>query len=532
MRKQTKFVAVLSAAALFAIGASMTSFAATAHWEQEGEDWVYLDSDGDRVTDTWKKSGSNWFYLDSDGYMAKDTIVISGSNDDKYYVDANGAKVVNTWVSVDNEGDNECSDQEDVSTIWYFFGSNGKAKRGDSTKEVFTNIPYGANMENKGTFAFDEDGHMLSGWQDITLSSGKTYRYYFNGENEGWAALGWQYLEKPEDDNFEDENPFEDEAWFWFGTNGRAAQDTTKYIGGQYYTFSESGAMNDKWVQGTPGISDSTAVIASDADAFYTESIGHRRTGWIYAYDPDDTDEEGDQYWFYLNNKGEAYNDRGKDTVEYKSGVEVADYDATATKVFDETAVGQDVAAKVIKNKTFLFDENGRMLTGLRRIEGDTPVVKGDSDTAKDNRGAVPREGGKDLQEGIYYFSTESGSGEGAMETGKQVVSDEGDEYTYYFQGTGAAYINTLMKGAVYGEDGRRIEAEDGSKYELVVVANDIYDGDKKNTDGTRKVAIEAGTAIIVNSNGTVKKNASTVDVDGVKYSVKNYVAVEKEDQD
>ena len=42
MRKQTKFVAVLSAAALFAIGASMTSFAATAHWEQEGEDWVDL----------------------------------------------------------------------------------------------------------------------------------------------------------------------------------------------------------------------------------------------------------------------------------------------------------------------------------------------------------------------------------------------------------------------------------------------------------------------------------------------------------
>ena len=42
MRKQTKLVAVLSTAALLAIGASMTSFSATAHWEQEGEDWVYL----------------------------------------------------------------------------------------------------------------------------------------------------------------------------------------------------------------------------------------------------------------------------------------------------------------------------------------------------------------------------------------------------------------------------------------------------------------------------------------------------------
>ena len=41
---------------------------------------------------------------------AKDTIVISGSDDDKYYVDANGAKVTNTWVSVDNADDNECAD--------------------------------------------------------------------------------------------------------------------------------------------------------------------------------------------------------------------------------------------------------------------------------------------------------------------------------------------------------------------------------------------------------------------------------------
>ena len=41
MRKQTKLVAVLSAAALMAIGASATAFAATAHWDQEDGEWVY-----------------------------------------------------------------------------------------------------------------------------------------------------------------------------------------------------------------------------------------------------------------------------------------------------------------------------------------------------------------------------------------------------------------------------------------------------------------------------------------------------------
>ena len=52
MRKQTKLVAVLSAAALLAIGASMTSFAATG-WTEENGEWVYYDRDGYQVTEAW-----------------------------------------------------------------------------------------------------------------------------------------------------------------------------------------------------------------------------------------------------------------------------------------------------------------------------------------------------------------------------------------------------------------------------------------------------------------------------------------------
>ena len=43
MRKQTKLVAVLSTAALLAIGASMTSFAATG-WAEEDGTWVYYNT--------------------------------------------------------------------------------------------------------------------------------------------------------------------------------------------------------------------------------------------------------------------------------------------------------------------------------------------------------------------------------------------------------------------------------------------------------------------------------------------------------
>ena len=55
MKKQTKLVAVLSTAALLAIGASMTSFAATG-WAEEDGTWVYYNRDGERATDSWKKS--------------------------------------------------------------------------------------------------------------------------------------------------------------------------------------------------------------------------------------------------------------------------------------------------------------------------------------------------------------------------------------------------------------------------------------------------------------------------------------------
>ena len=60
MRKQTKLVAVLSASALLALGASMTSYAAG--WTEENGTWVYYDNDGYQVTDEWKRSGNYWFW--------------------------------------------------------------------------------------------------------------------------------------------------------------------------------------------------------------------------------------------------------------------------------------------------------------------------------------------------------------------------------------------------------------------------------------------------------------------------------------
>ena len=93
MKKQTKLVAVLSTAALLAIGASMTSFAATG-WAEEDGTWVYYDRNGDKVTDKWAKSGNNWYYFQANGKALKQgdssSVALKTINGKKYAFDDEG----------------------------------------------------------------------------------------------------------------------------------------------------------------------------------------------------------------------------------------------------------------------------------------------------------------------------------------------------------------------------------------------------------------------------------------------------------
>ena len=85
MTKKTKLAVAFGGAFLLSAGASMT---AMADWVQQGNDWMYLDGSGNRVTDEWRQSNGYYFYLDNDGIMARDRWV-----DDEYYVDINGVRI-------------------------------------------------------------------------------------------------------------------------------------------------------------------------------------------------------------------------------------------------------------------------------------------------------------------------------------------------------------------------------------------------------------------------------------------------------
>ena len=489
MRKQTKLVAVLSAASLLAIGASMTAFAATPHWDQEDGEWVYLDRNGDKVAGEWKKSNGQWYYLDDDGYMAKDMLI--EYNDNRYYVDANGVKVTNAWVSMDND---DYLDDEDVSTVWFYFDGNGKAVGYGKDEGAIKKINYGDGSVS-GYFIFNTDGVMLSGWQEW---DGNTY--YLGDENQGWALTGWQYLDT-DDELFDggDDNgdPYEDEEWFYFDSKGKAQKSKNKQIGGRWYSFDQNGVMLDLWVYGTgSAISNtdgSSSTMATNGDAaarYHEEDNGWRDKNWVLAYantDYDDYDE--DLYWFYLNSKGVPT--IATEGVGY--GEEVTD----SNKAYD------GLIAKSIKNKTYIFDTAGRMKTGLFELKD---VAKGSSTMAK----------------GYYYFTEEEGSAEGQMVTNKRMtVEVDGEDEQYYFKKNGQAYTQTIISGSVYGEDGKLMnDYGDGSTYELITAPYDLYEkGD------TTTPVVEEGTKILINGNGKIKKSGTVTDINGDKVKASNYVA-------
>ena len=253
MRKQTKLVAVLSTAALLAIGASMTSFAATG-WAEEDGTWVYYNRDGERATDQWKKSGNNWYWLDSDGEMAIDQLIEDGDN--YYYVDINGVMAANQWVAIDNE---DAGEDNEPDHYWYYFQANGKAlKNGDNAKVALKTI-------NGKKYAFDEYGAMVAEWSlDEEDLPGKSLASYSDAVESGDVNAGtasasniitgkafnakyseaWKYFNNVDDgarvskgwfkvvpaEYLNDEKYNDDEDYWYYADGGRNSVATPMFI--------------------------------------------------------------------------------------------------------------------------------------------------------------------------------------------------------------------------------------------------------------------------------------------------------------
>jgi hypothetical protein len=541
MRKQTKIAAIVSAAALLAIGASMTSFAATG-WQEEDGTWVYYNRAGEKVANSWEYSGDNRFYLDDAGNMATDSLI--EDNDDYYYVDANGAMVRNRWVAIDNESAGE-DNQPDV--WWYYFQANGKAyKNSHASGTIFKRVINGK------TYCFDEDGKMQYGWvkkdDGVTDYDDNAYQeaeYYFGDENDGAMSIGWREIALSDVADAEDEQPgdsywdSDQVRWFYFKASGqKQTSSTNKTINGRKYGFDQYGRMIADWHNNSLGAatyqnasrrgssnnaeSTATASYAKDFMYFSSPEDGARFTkGWFkvvpgYYLNYNDYD-NGTDRWYYADGNGNLY-------------------------------AGQ---IKTIKGKKYAFDLKGGMIYGLAllRTDGNTIYEYADNENKYDSQDTFMETARNMSSDWAFYYFSDNEDKDGSMKTGTQKISLDGESFSFSFKkgGTKKGQGVTGLDEKKYYLGGMLLTADADFKIEVVnkttlekMTVNKLVsnlgltgvDASKKIGQASKGDVIYTptgvdmggadltaltGNYVVVNVSGNVVKSGSKVDGDGFK---------------
>ena len=471
MRKQLHFgkaTALLSASAFLALMG--TGNAQAAGWSEQNGQWYYYDSTGSAVTNEWKKSGSHWFYLGDDGAMLRDSVIDDGEN--FYYVNGDGAMSVNRWIITDPEVIGADGDEQ----VYLYLGSNGRAvKKSDSSQSAFLK-----RVIDGKTYAFDENGRMLTGWVNedgemLDSSDGSAFaeaKYYFGEANDGamltnsWFVFDNGYDAESNIDNVNYDDY--EQLWVYFGSSGQkvAASDTQetteKTINGQKYIFDQNGAMLSEWVLSSP--SSASSSTPSNIRYFSESMDGHlKKNRWIYAVpdaDMSETDYADDQQrWFYSGSSGKIYRNE----------------------------------IRKINGKRYVFDENGIMKSGFVLTDKNGDVV-GTIDRESVERGDFIDGSAAEAIEGnnLYYFGADEEK-DGAMQSGKSVrIELSDDTWTFGFSSNGKAYGTDGVEliSSRYYQNGLLLSADRDYKYGVV------EDADGKlvavNTSGARQSGSKA----------------------------------------
>ena len=508
MKKQTKLVAVLSTAALLAIGASMTSFAATG-WAEEDGTWVYYDRNGDKVTDKWAKSGNNWYYLDESGEMAVDTLIEDGDN--YYYVDVDGVMAANQWVAIDNE---DAGQDDEPEHYWYYFQANGKAlKQGDNSNVALKTI-------NGKKYAFDDEGKMLYGWvksddaSRIDNSDNDAFKeadYYFGGEDDGAMTTGWLLVDVTYDEATNDYeiapafNEDEDQSrWFYFKSNGKmvkaADADKTKEktINGKKYAFDVTGAMVAEWSLDKEKASDNLAT---------TNFADYEKDGKTAKYS---------QAWRYFNSVEDGSRvSKGWFKVVTAEYLNKSKYDDDEDAWYYADGSGNIYAGefKTIKGKKYAFRTDGRMINGLKFIQKDnngkiTDVKADDDDPNFDTEDDFINHAISFYLKNNYECYYFGGSEDGAMRTNKTNITIDGDNFNFYFEKSGSNKGTGLTgeKDDKYYLAGMLVKAGSDEKYQVVkkVTLSNGKVAYQKIADAKKFLDSVAHTTPSANSDGKV----------------------------
>ena len=502
MRKQTKLVAVVSASALLALGASLASFAASkGPWMMVDGEWYCYDKNGDAYENTFCTSNGKDYYVGDDGQLVRSAWVEDDGN--YYFVNSAGQKITNDWRLTAPYDDDSAEEQ------WYYFKSNGK--RAEDEKITY-----------KGkTYFFDSEGEMLTGWvqksgdgwDEASTADVKGTETYYCDETGVRLENSWVYDYAPDVDQ-DDINSDDDEHWYYLKSSGKAATGKKSNVKGQTYFFDEEGKMLTGWVvktgsngytqawnddDDTDGHFETTLseLNASEIHFCGDEDDGHmKKDKWVKAYSNTqygEDDDDNDKYWFWINKSGDVYvPDDSKETgigaTRYKlddcEGDTFDDQFKEDNYDDDDNTIGLTMYEKKINSKTYYFNANGQMLSKF---------VKTD---ASDEEDGVAK---------MYYLG---GWDDGYRKDGSQTIKDEaGTAARFYFATSdnkdegyfNAAGINGAKSGKLYS-DGLLVTADD-DKYEIKDVT--IYTVAEGQTTATAQVA-----SYIVNKSGSIQTAA------------------------
>ena len=218
MRKQTKIAALVSATALLALGASITSFAAArGTWMLVDGEWYCYDSNGDPYEDTFCVSNGKDYYVGEDGMLVRSSWV--DYDGDMYFVNSAGQKITSDWRLTTPY------DDEDAEEEWYYFQASGKMATNKK-------IVYKGN-----TYFFNADGKMLTGWvtadgDDVVNEESdidKDHTYYAD-ETGARVEGNWVYTVEP---GTEEDDADADYYYYYLLPSGKVASGKRNNIVGQ-----------------------------------------------------------------------------------------------------------------------------------------------------------------------------------------------------------------------------------------------------------------------------------------------------------
>lgn len=333
----------------------------------------------------------------------------------------------------------------------------------------------------------NKDGERQTG-DDAWKCGDEADVYYFGGEDDGAMRANTWELVSIVDDDPDAEQPGDEfwgedqDRWFYFQSSGKRKQAksgetyTDKTINGKKYGFDRYGRMVASWYSADVVTNNKADVtVSTNSGAVYSTSSNAQGTSkyssnFMYFSSPEDGArytkgwfkvvpgyylhqgkyEDDSEYWYYADGDGEIYSN----------------------------------VIKRIKGKKYAFDEYGRMISGLAFIEfatGDETTnieykyaddAAGREYDTEDDYKAFVREFAEMINDGTlrsYYFG---GSDDGAMKTGKQTITIDGDAFTFKFN------TGSYLKGAgLVGYDdekiylaGMQVKADKEDKYEVVKV--------------------------------------------------------------